>query len=360
MGETRIGIEVEFIYPAFSDGHRKNGPHLEEAPVEDLKKIAHDMMPYLGEMATIPEMGKTDAPQCDGWRIMPEPDLDLDQYKGVGGGAEIVTPPLPVGEAMDALQAIAAYLRDSGATLDRKCGVHVNISMPGIETLNPLTLLMATPDREWTSRYGRRGSNSLRPASDALITYLGMYPDLLRGSDEEMVRDLLANIPAGKKYATNVQKLLEGYGYLEFRHPGGASWIRNVEGVIELATDMRAVLEEAIFTGDPTPHAIDALREAAWDMFDEMDSMDISSEPIGRDDHEIFAGYRSIGVARNRARDYGETVYRLDLDVDGQEISDFCDDLDAIPMHTALLCRELNGLTPHLSPKQSLMNMQVK
>lgn len=170
--------------------------------------------------------------------VVPDSSIKADEDEHAGYGAEIVTPPLPVKEAIDCLSRIFHFIEDEGLKTNQSTGLHINISVPKIDRLDPVKLVLMMGDEHVLRQFGRMGNAMAKPqmrlvrASIENAVKTGRVP-----STTSEVGELLGSIAeqvlkAGKYNSVNFDKLQ--LGYLEFRSAGNSNYHQDLTAVEQL------------------------------------------------------------------------------------------------------------------------------
>lgn len=165
--------------------------------------------------------------QSRGNRYIVEPDGSINVGRDEAG-LEFVSPPLPVDDLMDDLDRIVAWARRNGCYTNDSTGLHINVSVPGLDTnnLDYIKLAVLLGDEHVLETFGRLGNAYTRSAMRKIRNRvpsdpqeLQKYFDLVRqGLAQEASR--LIHGPITEKYTSiNVRE-----GWIEFRSPGG-DWL---------------------------------------------------------------------------------------------------------------------------------------
>lgn len=107
----------------------------------------------------------------DTWYI--EPDGSLEDPPD-GASMEVVSPPLPVPQAISVLKSFMATARELGLETDESTGLHINISIPG--DLDILKLIVFSGDEHVLKQFGREESEYAQSVYHELRD-LANYPD---------------------------------------------------------------------------------------------------------------------------------------------------------------------------------------
>jgi hypothetical protein len=174
-----------------------------------------------------------------------EPDgslqADVDET-----GLEIVSPPLPLAEALEQLRRVIDWANDSNegnAYTNSSTGLHMGMSLPykGGD-VDPIKLILFMGDKELLERFDRQSNTYARSALDRLQTkirdvrtakpeqILGVMELMKKNLIELAYRDLERGVLGSKYVSVNPHN-----GYIEFRGPGGDYLAKEdeIDGVLE-------------------------------------------------------------------------------------------------------------------------------
>jgi hypothetical protein len=173
-----------------------------------------------------------------------EPDSSLDADDSDDYGLEIVSPPMPLPEAIEQLRRIIDWANGSGdAYTNSSTGLHMGVSLPfkGGE-VDPIKLILFMGDKNLLETFGRESNTYARSAYERLEGKIrGMKnagPKQIEGVLNLMKNNLieLANLQMqrgvlGDKYVS----VNPHDGYIEFRGPGGDYLAKEdeINGVLE-------------------------------------------------------------------------------------------------------------------------------
>jgi hypothetical protein len=173
-----------------------------------------------------------------------EPDSSLDADDSDDYGLEIVSPPMPLPEAIEQLRRIIDWANGPGdAYTNSSTGLHMGVSLPfkGGD-VDPIKLILFMGDKNLLETFGRESNTYARSAYERLESKIrGMRnagPKQIEGVLNLMKNNLieLANLQMqrgvlGDKYVS----VNPHDGYIEFRGPGGdyLSKESEIDGVLE-------------------------------------------------------------------------------------------------------------------------------
>ena len=159
-----------------------------------------------------------------------EPDSSIDSDDSTDFGLEIVSPPLPLPEALEQLRRVIDWANGAGnAYTNTSTGLHMGVSLPykGGE-VDPIKLILFMGDRNILETFGRESNTYARSAMERLQTkvsdmrnagpkQISGIMDLMKKNLIELAdRDLRRGVLSNKYISVNPHD-----GYIEFRGPGG-------------------------------------------------------------------------------------------------------------------------------------------
>ena len=175
------------------------------------------------------------------------------------GGLELISPPMPLPQAMEKLAAVFDWMDHNGARTDSSTGFHMGVSIPQMENVDYIKLVLFLGDKYVLEQFGRNANTYTRSilgkmesykASEVVRQIPALFQILSRGLDKvamKMLEGML--VPKGEKYTSvNIKDK-----YIEFRSAGG-NYVEQFEKikntmmryvrVINLAADPNEAKEE--------------------------------------------------------------------------------------------------------------------
>jgi hypothetical protein len=177
------------------------------------------------------------------WYVL-EPDSSLDPDDSTDYGLEVVSPPMPLPEAIEQLMKVIDWANGSGdAYTNSSTGIHMGVSLPfkGGD-VDPIKLILFMGDKDLLEKFGRSGNYYTKSAYERLTQKISsmrnagpkqiegvmelMKSNLIELADRELQRGVL-----GDKYMS----VHPHDGYIEFRGPGGdyLSKESEIDGILE-------------------------------------------------------------------------------------------------------------------------------
>ncbi len=166
-----------------------------------------------------------------GWDVVADASIGGD-----GQGAEVISPPTPLEAALEDLRSVFQMMYDYDIQTNSSTGLHINLSLPNLDKLDPVKLVLFMGEEYALKLFGRLQNKYTQPQLDGIINKVnstGVLPDTANAMIDIAENGLTRN----KYYSVNLSKLKSGY--LEFRVAGGEDYHRRTDSVI--ATVMRFV-----------------------------------------------------------------------------------------------------------------------
>lgn len=157
-----------------------------------------------------------------------EPDGSIESDDG-GTGLEFVSPPLPIDELLSDLKTVVKWARDNGCYTNNSTGLHMNISIPGIEhsKVDPLKLILLSGDRYVLEIFGRESNSyavsSLNRIQNAIKKDPEFFTTLLPKMHTD-IKKIASKLLTSKLYEKYSSINLSHKNYVEIRSPGG-DWL---------------------------------------------------------------------------------------------------------------------------------------
>jgi hypothetical protein len=154
------------------------------------------------------------------WYI--EPDGSLTSDNAGDASAEIVSPPLPVDQAVDALKKFYALAAQHGLYTNKTTGLHINVSIP--KKLDLLKLAVFLGDQYVLKYFGREANTYAR----SVEKHLGQ--EVQKNSDVDLIK-----LKRMADYATSghTSSISDNGKYISFRHAGG-DYLQDYQGVFNV------------------------------------------------------------------------------------------------------------------------------
>lgn len=228
----KMGFEAEIIITNRGDGYGMPKKYLnhedypEATPHSVRKVIADELGSLLGCKVNAPRKSKGVQTK---WAVLPEWDVEFQDFQDAIGAVEIISPPLDLEDALEALRKIFSYVDENDGFACNTCGLHINLSLPNWELagtdINALKFntAMLVNEAKVLKRYDRGASVYTTTHYDYMVV-LAVSRLLIEPSFDSW-KDLGCFIQSGKQFAINYKKLERENPYIEFRHIGGEDYI---------------------------------------------------------------------------------------------------------------------------------------
>jgi hypothetical protein len=183
-----------------------------------------------------------------GYNWIVEPDLTIKPNKS-DLGLEIISPPLPIREAVDVFKKVIKALKNMGAYTNESTGLHINVSLPGTPKIDFLKLLLLIGESYELKKYSRELNMNAKSHIKSIIENSKKYMAMMDSDmDIKDIKDIIHSFSMrmiNEKYASfNFQKY-EKEGYIEFRIVGGDYLSKDVNDLIKTIEKFVIVLSLA-------------------------------------------------------------------------------------------------------------------
>jgi hypothetical protein len=193
------------------------------------------------------------------WYI--EPDGSLDPNNDEDATAEIVSPPLPAAQAVDALKRFYAMAGQLNLYTNKSTGLHINVSIP--DKLDVLKLAVFTGDQHVLQQFGRQDSDyavssqqaiagRVAGGATALKTKTKKTPGVLGQPKTQTTLDVKSLQQIAQAATGDHTASISNNGkYISFRHAGG-DYLQNYTSVFNV---VGRFIRAMIIASDPTLYA---------------------------------------------------------------------------------------------------------
>jgi len=159
--------------------------------------------------------------------IEPDSSIQIDANEA---GLEFVSPPLSLADMAQDLEAVRTWAKETGCTTNRSTGLHINVSVPGIEPgkIDYVKLALLLGDRYVLEQFDRSSNHFCKSALDEIQsraktnTAREAVPamlDSMRAGLNRIASKIVHSGSTGKYISINNKEK-----YIEFRSPGG-DWL---------------------------------------------------------------------------------------------------------------------------------------
>jgi hypothetical protein len=193
------------------------------------------------------------------WYI--EPDGSLDPNNDEDATAEIVSPPLPAAQAVDALKRFYAMAGQLNLYTNNSTGLHINVSIP--DKLDVLKLAVFTGDQHVLQQFGRQDSDyavssqqaiagQVAGGAAALKTKTKKTPGVMGQPKTQTTLDVKSLQQIAQQATGDHTASISNNGkYISFRHAGG-DYLQNYTSVFNV---VGRFIRAMIIASDPTLYA---------------------------------------------------------------------------------------------------------
>jgi hypothetical protein len=163
-----------------------------------------------------------------------EPDGSLEADDDANMPVEIVSPPMPLGKALEILPKFFAWAKDNGAYANDSTGFHMSVSMPdhGENVLDYTKLALFLGDEYVLKQFGREANTYAKSAISKIREKKGNV------NAEEILSTMRKHL---NQFASRALAQPSGFGkytsinpksnYIEFRSAGGSDYFADMEKI---------------------------------------------------------------------------------------------------------------------------------
>lgn len=215
---------------------------------ETFENIENELSDFLGASVTTAWRGAAEHYARGDWLVVPDGSIEPDDQ---GVGAEINSPPQKLSKALADLKTMFKWMSANSIETNESTGLHINISMPGIQNADLVKLVLFMGDKFVLKQFNRLNSTFTRSQAKSIMDNVSGKGRLPREAKEmvAIAREALSN----EKYSSvHIEKLK--HGYLEFRIAGGVGYhlkydlirdtVLRFVSALELAVDPAAERQE--------------------------------------------------------------------------------------------------------------------
>lgn len=234
--EADLGNDSSRVYTSDSKANE------EQAQDEVFKNIERELSDHLGVNVTTLHHGvgaKGHFTRGD-WIVVPDGSIE---HKGNFVGAEVVSPPTLLGDALKDLEAMFKWMDYHDIVTNFSTGLHINVSLPGIENVDLLKLVLFMGDKHVLKQFGRLSNTYSTPQTTKIIDALTGTGELPKEA-EKMIYIAKSALSSDKYRSVNIGKLKDGY--LEFRVAGNADYQKDYTKIRNTVLRFVSALEIAI------------------------------------------------------------------------------------------------------------------
>jgi hypothetical protein len=193
----------------------------------DIDAVAESFSDAIGRPVTVSKSYHGATRRAGHYAVEPDSSIEGDDGEG---GLEFVSPPLPIPEMIEDISKVAKWASRIGAYTNSSTGLHMNVSVPNIEDLDYVKLVMFLGDNYILEQFGRDGNIYCKSALEKIKSTARANPDrvdeMLRqfqGGLNQLASKLIHTGSTEKYTSINRQS-----NRVEFRSPGG-DWLSEYE-----------------------------------------------------------------------------------------------------------------------------------
>lgn len=170
-----------------------------------------------------------------------EPDTSIEPADKVSEiGVEFVSPPLPMDQILQQLNAVKGWATKVRAYTNESTGLHINVSLPGLDwnNLDYVKLALLSGDDYVAKSLGRYGNDYCKSVMRILQNTVETQPesaikllDQMKSHMNTMASKVIHSGKTEHRHGINVKP-----GYIEFRSVGG-DWLNENFGAIKQSLD---------------------------------------------------------------------------------------------------------------------------
>ena len=166
-----------------------------------------------------------------------EPDTSIDADSGDDAGIELVSPVMPLGEAVADLEKLMKWADDNDVYTNQTTGLHMNISVPQGNDIDYTKLVLFSGDKYILDKYDRLSNSYANSALGQLETRASqMDANTAASSMQKMKTSLQDAAEEFVRGSTGQAKYTSVHikdGYIEFRGPGGVYTNKDVSEITD-------------------------------------------------------------------------------------------------------------------------------
>lgn len=258
-----IDSDLQYTSQVFEQyGHILNWPYnkaVEETTLEEMREAAAQFDKITG-YSTIAFNGHGGPRNPNQFTFEKDSTVQHADGNGEWIGAEIVSYPMAVDDAISAINNVRFYAYKVKAETNRTCGLHINISVPNYNKLDYLKLITLIGDEHVLEQFKRITNTGYAPSAAQRVRASGKLasPEAqLKIADSLRAGDMTA--------AQNALRILGRLSVnfhpnrIELRSPGG-NWLEQpVETLVDTVNRLVVALEAAV---DPNAYRKEYLTKA--------------------------------------------------------------------------------------------------
>ena len=279
MSDVNDNIRMYIRWPYYTEPYYNEGG-------EDIESIGDEFSDAVGKRvySSTSYHGARRAP--DAYSL--EPDSSIDASPG-DAGLEFISPPMPVDEMLEDLQAVGEWAREKGCYTNSSTGLHINVSVPDYsrDKLDYVKLAVLLGDKYVLEQFGRLSNSYARSSLDIIKDRAKDSEDVdrllkqLKSNVEGIASKILHSGRTDKYTSINTKD-----GYVEFRSAGGDWLTKNFNKIEDTMLRYIVALDAAC---DPNKYKKEYLKGLYKVLKPEQDGSQMS----------MFAKYQAGAITRS-------------------------------------------------------------
>lgn len=206
---------------------------------DNAQRLADDLTDTLDVETTV--SGGYHSARRDAKTWIFEPDSSLDANDNEDMPVEIVSPPMPLGQALEILPKFFEWAKANGAYANKSTGFHMSVSMPdhGENVLDYTKLALFLGDEYVLKQFGREANTYARSAISKIRDSMGK--SLTEATETRADAVLSAMRNHLNQFASRAIAQPSGFGkytsinpksnYIEFRSAGGSDYFDDIDKI---------------------------------------------------------------------------------------------------------------------------------
>lgn len=165
-----------------------------------------------------------------------EPDSSIESKNGDDLHIEIVSPPMPISDALEAIEDHFKWMNTIGAETNESTGLHISVSIQDQvrnENIDNLKLAVFSGDKKILTDFGRKANSYCQSYFEKIRRYKDLtendIPELLdklKGDLSQLAERIISNAPKDKYQSINPKG-----DYVEFRSLGNKDYHKKLEEI---------------------------------------------------------------------------------------------------------------------------------
>jgi hypothetical protein len=223
MSDVRDQFDLDWPYMTGSGGNESGYSE------QNAQRLADDLSEVLGVKTKV--SGGYHSARRDDVTWIFEPDSSLDADSG-DMPVEIVSPPMPIKEALDKMREFFKWAISNGAYSNRSTGFHMGVSLPYAGgNVDFVKLALFLGDEHVLKEFGRSSNHFTEAAMKKIRSSIARgnakvtdAMELMRGNLIELASRSISKGDFGKYTSINPHQ-----GYIEFRSAGGEEYTDSID-----------------------------------------------------------------------------------------------------------------------------------